>query len=130
MDYDALKTRVNNLIKRNTSLTISFTRPASTTAVKQYDPASDTFKWYTSGVEVSEPTDTTYTGYVIETYTSEYFKAKGYVKESDRTFITNGVPRINRNEVVTIDGTTYTAYRIRAVNPGGTDVLYRISVRV
>jgi len=130
MDYTALKTRVNSLIKRYTELTISFTRTESTTASKIYDPATNTFKWYTDGSEVTAPTATDYEGYCIETFTSDYFKAKGYVNESDRTFITNGIPKLNKNETVTIDGTAYTAYRVATVNPGGTDVLYRINVRV
>lgn len=130
MNYTALKNRVNNLIERYSELTISFSRVDTTGYEERVDPVTNTMKWYKDGVETTEPTATTYSGRCVETHTSEYFKAKGYVRESDRTFITNGIPKLLKNEVVTIDGTNYTVYRVTTVNPGGTEVLYRILARV
>ena len=130
MNYTALKKRVNNLIEGVSDLTISFSRVDATGYEERVDPVTNTMKWYKDGVETSEPTATTYTGRCVETRTSDYFKAKGYVRQSDRTFITNGIPRLLKNEVITIDGTKFTVYSITPVNPGGVDVLYRILARV
>lgn len=130
MNYTALKKRVNNLIERVSELTITFSRVDTVGYEERVDPVTNTMKWYLNGVETTTPTATTYSGRCAETRTSDYFKAKGYVRQSDRTFITNGIPRLLKNEVVTIDGTDFTVYSITPVNPGGTDVLYRILARV
>ncbi len=129
MDYDALKTRVNNLIERYSELTITMSR-VNTAYEHRYDPVSQTYKWYLGGVVQSAPTPVTYTGRCVEAHASDYFKARGYIKESDRIFLTNGIPKPLKNETVTIDGVDYNAYKVTPISPGGTDVLYRIYVRI
>jgi hypothetical protein len=130
MDYTAMKERASALISRYSTLTISYSRVDTTGYTKQYNPATDAFVWYRNGSIVSEPTATTYSGTCLEVNTSDYFRAKGYVKESDRIFITNDIPKPLKNDVITVDGEKYTVYRVQTVNPGGTDILYRIYAKV
>lgn len=130
MNYTALKDRVTGIIDRNSTKTISFSRVDTSGYTKQYDPATNADVWYKNGVVSSAPSETTYSGTCIEININDYFRSMGYVKASDRVFITNEVPKPLTNEVITVDGTKYTVYRVIPVNPGGTDLLYRIYARV
>lgn len=130
MDYDALKDQVSNLIGSMSTKSISFSRVDTTGYTKQYNPATDSESWYYNGNVVSAPTETTYSGICVEARINEYFRSTGYIKDSDHVFITNDIPKPNTNEVITVDGVNYTVYRVVPINPGGTDVLYRIYARV
>jgi hypothetical protein len=130
MNYVAVKNRVNDLISKYSDLTITLSRTDTTGYERRYDPVTDTYKWYKNGVLSTAPTATVYTGACLEASANEYFKARGYIKETDKIFLTVGIPKPISNEVVTVAGVSYTVYRVVAVNPGGTEVLYRIYVRV
>lgn len=130
MDYTKLKSRVTSLINRYSDIPISLTRTDVTGYTKRYDPATDTDKWYYGGEEVSAPTATTYTGTCIQSSQERSMIGKEYKHTNMLVFITNDIPKPISNEVITVDGTDYTVFRVVSVNPGGTEVLYKIYVKV
>lgn len=130
MNYNALRARADALITKYSTLTITLSRVDTDGYTEKYDPDTDTMKWYKNGIEATAPTATTHVGSCIATNTNEYFVARGYTKETDKIFLTSGIPKPLKNDRVTVDGVSYTVYQVRPVSPGGTDVMYRIYARV
>jgi hypothetical protein len=128
MDYTALKARANALIEKHSDLSISYSPTMGYSY--SYDPATNTNVWYKDGVP-SEPS-TTYTGTCIETQINEYFAMKGYIRTTDKVFLTSAFPVgvvPQAGETIIVDDVTYKVLHTTRIKPSNTEVLLKITAR-
>lgn len=129
MDYNDLKQRASELIGEYSDLSISYTTTDTTGYEKRYNPVTNIAEWYYNGVASSAPQPTTYTGVCIETNISDYFRAKGFVRESERVVLTSDIPTPNIGDKLIIGGIEHSVVRAVPIKPSSVEVLLKITVR-
>jgi len=129
MDYNAIKARANAMIKANSDSIISYTTVDLEGYTKKYNPSTNEDVWYLNGVETEAPTPTTYAGSCIETVINDYFKAQGYVRETDKIFITNDIPKPAIGAKIIVNEIEYSVIHVSEIKPATVSILYKITAR-
>jgi len=101
---------------------------------REYDPITEEFSWtnkQTGQVVTTEPEDDTYTGDGVFVQMSDELLSNTLVKASDKVLLVQAIPTPKTGDrVVDHAGITYQYVTHIPISPGGTNVLYKIAVRL